>query len=88
MTSFGIIYNVRYLPPMRRHINEASEKFAQRIQERIADASNIDAIPFDLNVLKRITEQKRIHDYSQNQCAHMISTLYAAKYGPMIMHRG
>jgi hypothetical protein len=88
MTSFGIIYNVRYLPPMRRSINEPSEKFAQRIQERIAYASNIDAIPFDLSVLKRVSEQKRIHEYSQNQCAQMISKLYSNKYGPMIMHRG
>jgi glycerol-3-phosphate O-acyltransferase 3/4 len=88
MTSFGIIYNVRYLPPMRRSLNEPSEKFAQRIQERIAYASNIDAIPFDLSVLKRVSEQKRIHEYSQNQFAQMISKLYSNKYGPMIMHRG
>jgi glycerol-3-phosphate O-acyltransferase 3/4 len=88
MTSFGIIYNVRYLPPMRRNVNETSEKFAQRVQEKIANASNIDVIPFDLNVLKRISEQKRIHDYSQNQCAQIVSRLCATKYGPMVMHRG
>jgi len=88
MTSFGIIYNVRYLPPMRRNLNETSEKFAQRVQGKIADASNIDIVPFDLNVLKRMSEQKRIHGYSQNKCANIITKLSAIKYGPMIMNRG
>ena len=88
MTSFGIIYNVRYLPPMRRENGETSEEFAQRIQQKIADSSNVDAIPFDLNVLKRESEQKRIHAYSQNQCAHILARLNETKFGPLLMHRG
>lgn len=88
MTSFGIIYNVRYLPPMRRESHETSEEFARRLQHKIADASDIDTVPFDLSVLKRVSEQKRIHAYSQSQCAHILTALSEAKFGPMILCRG
>ena len=73
MTSFAVIYHVKYLPPMRRKKSETAESFARRLQQRIAEANESDALPLDMGVLKKKSEQKKLFDHSQYQCAKILS---------------
>jgi len=73
MTSFAVIYHVKYLPPMRRKKSETAESFARRLQQRIAEANESDALPLDMGVLKKKSEQKKLYDHSQHQCAKILS---------------
>uniref|UniRef100_A0AC34QTF1 Phospholipid/glycerol acyltransferase domain-containing protein n=1 Tax=Panagrolaimus sp. JU765 TaxID=591449 RepID=A0AC34QTF1_9BILA len=75
MTSFAVIYHVRYLAPMKKKKSETAENFARRIQEKIAETNKTDALPFDMGVLKKKSEQKKLLDHSQFQCAKITTSL-------------
>lgn len=75
MTSYAVIYHVRYLAPMKRKKIETAEDFARKIQEKIAEANTTDALPFDMGVLKKKSEQKKLLEHSQSQCAKIVTFL-------------
>uniref|UniRef100_A0A914CJN3 CMP/dCMP-type deaminase domain-containing protein n=1 Tax=Acrobeloides nanus TaxID=290746 RepID=A0A914CJN3_9BILA len=44
MTSWATVYNIKYLPKMRKKKGESSEEFAKRVQSVIAEAVDIDGV--------------------------------------------
>uniref|UniRef100_A0A7E4UMR8 PlsC domain-containing protein n=1 Tax=Panagrellus redivivus TaxID=6233 RepID=A0A7E4UMR8_PANRE len=75
LTSYAIIYHIKYLPSMRRKQNETAESFAYRVQKAIAEAFDADAIPFDLSLLKKKSEQTQMFAKNQSKFAEFVSQM-------------
>ncbi|KAK0399565.1 hypothetical protein QR680_003109 [Steinernema hermaphroditum] len=71
-TSWAIVYNVYYLPPMTKLPNESQEEFAQRVQTLIAQTANINVGPLDLKLFKKKDEQERYKDNAQKLLSRMV----------------
>uniref|UniRef100_A0A1I7ZDA7 PlsC domain-containing protein n=1 Tax=Steinernema glaseri TaxID=37863 RepID=A0A1I7ZDA7_9BILA len=64
-TSWAIVYNVYYLPPMTKLPEESQEQFALRVQKTIAQAANIDTVSLDLKLLRKKEERERCKETAQ-----------------------
>ncbi|TMS39371.1 hypothetical protein L596_005906 [Steinernema carpocapsae] len=72
-TSWAIVLNIYYLPPVTKLPEETQEEFAQRVQLIIAQTVNVDTVQLDLKLLKRKHEQKRYKDDAQKAVSAIIS---------------
>lgn len=77
MTSWALVYTVKYLPKMHKKHGESSEEFAKRVQLAIAESVDIDAILFDGRVLKSEEARQRMKASMQAQISEMIKILCA-----------
>lgn len=58
-TSWATVYEVRYLPRIRRSAYESSSDLAERVQRAVADAADLPVLSMDGGVLKRHTDRMR-----------------------------
>lgn len=47
MTSWAIVCDIWYLPPMQREENESAIEFSKRVKNAIAKTGGLDNIPWD-----------------------------------------
>lgn len=47
MTSWAVVCDITYLPPMQRKAEESAVEFAKRVKKKIAQASGLVNLPWD-----------------------------------------
>ena len=71
MTSWAVVCDITYLPPMQREAEESFVEFAKRVKSKIAEAGCLKNLPWDSH-LKRM---KPSHEWKNNQQATFASCL-------------
>uniref|UniRef100_A0AC35U5Y4 PlsC domain-containing protein n=1 Tax=Rhabditophanes sp. KR3021 TaxID=114890 RepID=A0AC35U5Y4_9BILA len=87
MTSWAIICDVWYLPPMTRKEGESAIDFAKRVKQLIAAKGGLVDLEWD-GQLKRTTVSKKLKDEHQKKYAnHLYRRTSIAQYTPGLIYR-
>uniref|UniRef100_A0A8R1XTG6 PlsC domain-containing protein n=1 Tax=Onchocerca volvulus TaxID=6282 RepID=A0A8R1XTG6_ONCVO len=60
LTSWAIVYDVTYLEPHQKRLDESNQDFAQRVQEAIAKTADVESITLDGRLWYAKSEQQRM----------------------------
>jgi glycerol-3-phosphate O-acyltransferase 3/4 len=66
MTSWAIVCNIWYLPPIQRRVDESAIDFAKRVKNEITKVSGLDNIPWDGQV-KRMQPKNEWKEKQQEE---------------------
>jgi glycerol-3-phosphate O-acyltransferase 3/4 len=71
MTSWALVCDITYLPPMRRQDNESAEEFAKRVKFTMSETGGFVDLPWD----PQVKRMKSMDHWKRNQQAKFAETL-------------